>query len=140
MGLREAILHAGATRHLREQVDAIPAAEAWLEHYGELLRKSTMSAAGPLASAFADVRGYERSVSDVWTVLSHPRFFRVERIHYGHRGECPQPPESCDGVYPCWRFDVGVALVEGRCEWESGTTVQEALAKMAARIRAESES
>lgn len=67
-------------------------------------------------------------------VLRHPRFFRIERVHYGHMGACPVV-EELDGL-PCWRWEVGVCLVEqaARVEWWSGPTWEAAIVKAAEAI------
>jgi hypothetical protein len=74
-------------------------------------------------------------VSDAEIVLNHPRFFRIERCHMGHMGECPEGHVSeWDGL-PCWRFDVGVGIVEGRVEWWHAATWAEAVRLAADAIR-----
>lgn len=85
----------------------------------------------------SELAHYAERDDDVWLVLSHPRFFRIARTHWGHNGDCPKPPEDCDGVFPCWRYEVGVALREAQVDWFTGASIIEALAKVAARIRGE---
>lgn len=58
--LTEYVNHVGHEANASDQAAAIPAAEAWIAHWAELLRESPMSAVGPLASAFADVQRFER--------------------------------------------------------------------------------
>jgi len=67
-------------------------------------------------------------------VLRHPRFFRIERFHSGHHGACPVVDKYDE--MPCWRWDVGVCLVEShaRVEWWSGPTWEEAIVKAAEAI------
>ena len=65
-------------------------------------------------------------------VVSHPGFFRVERIHAGHdwckEGTCPRIDEH-DGM-PCWRYQIGVCIDEklARVDWFEAATWEEAAA------------
>jgi hypothetical protein len=68
------------------------------------------------------------------TVLSHPNFHGIERVHLAHVGECPDEPVTRSEGTPCWRFDVAVGLREGRVEWFCGGTWEEALRLAAAAI------
>lgn len=64
-------------------------------------------------------------------VVSHPGFFRLERVHAGHTGTCPQ--EAWAGL-PCWHWDVGVSLREGQVSWWHGATWEETVSKAADAI------
>jgi len=74
------------------------------------------------------------------TVL--PQLQRIERQPAGHNGDCPKvdgPDELCPGR-PCEFFEVGVRdILPGTVFWWWGASVEDAIRRAAAGIRAPSQ-
>jgi hypothetical protein len=62
-----------------------------------------------------------------FAVLTDPRFWQAEWVHYGHTGQCPH--EEAWG--PCRQFRVGMTLVPGRVRWLEAPTVEDAFERAA---------
>lgn len=57
-------------------------------------------------------------------LIADPRFWSIERVHYGHNGEC-----NTDGRF-CEQMRIGARITVGAVTWYEGPTFAEALAKV----------